>query len=164
MRFLLIDAIDSYEPDVQLTAMKNVTLSEEYLGDHFPDFPVLPGVLMLEAATQAAAWLLRLSEDFAHSIVILKEARNVKFADFVPPGKSLKIEVTQLKKDDRYAKFKFRGFTGDLMSVSGRLTMERFNLAESDSALAAVDNHLIEHFRNARSKIMRQTDLVSAIS
>ena len=55
MRFLLLDAIQSCEPGVQLTAIKNVAMSEEYLADHFPEFPVLPGVFMLEAATQAAA-------------------------------------------------------------------------------------------------------------
>ena len=65
------------------SAVKNVTLTEEYLADHFPEFPVLPGVFMLEAATQAGAWLLRLSENFAHSIISLKEARNIKYADFV---------------------------------------------------------------------------------
>ena len=60
MRFWLLDKIRSFEPDVELAAVKNVTLTEEYLGDHFPEFPVLPGVFMLEAATQAGAWLLRL--------------------------------------------------------------------------------------------------------
>src|SRR5687768_18405394 len=79
MRFCLLDRICSLEPDVELTAVKNVALTEEYLADHFPEFPVLPGVFMLEAATQAGAWLLRLSEDFAHSIISLKEAKNVKY-------------------------------------------------------------------------------------
>ena len=94
MRFWLLDAIRSYEPGVQLTATKNVALTEEYLADHFPEFPVLPGVFMLEAATQAAAWLLRLSEDFAHSIICLKEAKNIKYADFVPPGQTLTVTVS----------------------------------------------------------------------
>ena len=78
-------------------------LTEEYLADHFPEFPVLPGVFMLEAATQAGAWLLRLSEDFAHSIISLKEAKNVKYADFVPPGQTLEVTVSIIKKDDRLA-------------------------------------------------------------
>ena len=65
MRFTLIDQITLLEPDKKIEAVKNVTLSEEYLQDHFPRFPVLPGVLMLEALTQASAWLIRVSEDFA---------------------------------------------------------------------------------------------------
>ena len=60
MRFWLLDRICSLEPHTSLTAVKNVTLAEEYLADHFPRFPVLPGVFMLEATTQAAAWTIRL--------------------------------------------------------------------------------------------------------
>ena len=66
MRFTLLDRVVAIEPGKSITAVKSVTLAEEYLGDHFPRFPVLPGVLMLEAMTQAAAWTIRLGEDFAH--------------------------------------------------------------------------------------------------
>ena len=90
-----------------------MALTEEYLADHFPEFPVLPGVFMLEAATQAAAWLLRLSEDFAHSIICLKEAKNIKYADFVPPGQTLEVTVSIIKKDDRLATFKVEGQMGE---------------------------------------------------
>lgn len=75
MRFTLIDRVISIEPGQQITAVKTVSLSEEYLQDHFPRFPVLPGVLMLEAMTQAAAWMIRIGEDFAHSMVVLRVAK-----------------------------------------------------------------------------------------
>ncbi|MCG8448739.1 MAG: beta-hydroxyacyl-ACP dehydratase, partial [Pirellulales bacterium] len=107
MRFWLLDRICSFEPDSELTAVKNVSLSEEYLADHFPEFPVLPGVFMLEAATQACAWLIRLSEDFAHSVVVLKEARAIKYADFVTPGHALHVRVEQTKSDERLTHFRF---------------------------------------------------------
>ena len=68
---------------------------------------------MLEAATQAGAWLLRLSEDFAHSIISLKEAKNVKYADFVPPGQTLEVTVSIIKKDERLATFKVEGQVGE---------------------------------------------------
>src|SRR5918995_7083537 len=106
MRFWLLDTIRSYEPGERLTAAKNVALTEEYLADHFPEFPVLPGVFMLEAATQAGAWLLRLSENFSHSIISLREARNIKYADFVQPGQTLEITMSMMKKDDRLATLK----------------------------------------------------------
>ena len=64
MRFTLIDRIVDFQPGVRLTAMKSLTMTEEYLGDHFPNFPVMPGVLMLEAMTQAAAWLVRAERGF----------------------------------------------------------------------------------------------------
>src|SRR6188472_826294 len=100
MRFKLLDKIRSFKPDTELSAVKNVTLTEEYLADHFPEFPVLPGVFMLEAATQAAAWLLRLSEDFSHSIIRLKEGKNIKYADFVPPGRTLTVAVSIIKREE----------------------------------------------------------------
>ena len=79
--------------------MKNVSLAEEYLADHFPEFPVLPGVFMLEAATQSAAWLVRMSEEYAHSMIVLQEAKSVKFTDFVTPGNTLRMRVEQLKRE-----------------------------------------------------------------
>src|SRR5690349_1993879 len=62
MRFTLIDRIVELEPGARIKAIKALSMAEEYLGDHFPKFPVLPGVLMLEALTQAGAWLVRSSE------------------------------------------------------------------------------------------------------
>ena len=53
MRFTLIDRIVELEQGARITAVKSVSLAEEYLRDHFPRFPVLPGVMMLEAMTQA---------------------------------------------------------------------------------------------------------------
>src|SRR5438045_4046552 len=78
MRFVLVDRITELHPGQSLVAVKNLSLAEEYLADHFPGFPVMPGVLMLEAMTQAGAWLIGAREDFAHSAVLLKEARNGK--------------------------------------------------------------------------------------
>ena len=101
MRFTLIDRVLDLEPGVRIVAVKNLSLAEEYLADHFPGFPVMPGVLMLEAMTQAAAWLVRVTEDFAHSTVILKEARNVKYGNFVEPGQTLTITAEILGQDER---------------------------------------------------------------
>jgi 3-hydroxyacyl-[acyl-carrier-protein] dehydratase len=154
MRFLLLDAIQSYEPGVELTAIKNVALSEEYLADHFPEFPVLPGVFMLEAATQAAAWLLRLSENFAHSIICLKEARNIKYADFVPPGHSLKIVVSMIKREERLATFKVEGTIGDRPTLSGRIVLETYNLHDRDPEKLVIDHKLETKFRKILMTLM----------
>ena len=91
MRFTLIDQIVSLEPGDTITAVKSPTLSEDYSKDHFPLFPVMPGVLMLEAMYQTAAWLVRKTDDFSHSMVLLKEARTVKYAGFVRPGQMLRV-------------------------------------------------------------------------
>ena len=112
MRFSLIDRIVELEPCVRITAVKTLTMTEEYLADHFPHFPVMPGVLMLEALTQAGAWLVRGSEDFAHSIVVLKQANNVKYAQFVEPGQTLAVTAEILKFDEGEVKLKAYGTVG----------------------------------------------------
>jgi 3-hydroxyacyl-[acyl-carrier-protein] dehydratase len=161
MRFWLLDKIRSFTPDSELSAVKNVTLAEEYLGDHFPEFPVLPGVFMLEAATQAGAWLLRLSENFAHSVISLKEAKNIKYADFVAPGQSLEVTVSMLKKDDRLATFKVDGRIGERPTLSGRIVLQRYNLVDRDPALRDIDENIIKHFRRAQ-KLLLPTALAAA--
>jgi 3-hydroxyacyl-[acyl-carrier-protein] dehydratase len=162
MRFWLLDKIRSFRPDQELAAVKNVTLTEEYLADHFPEFPVLPGVFMLEAATQAGAWLLRLSENFAHSVISLKEAKNIKYADFVAPGQSLDVTVSMLKKDDRLATFKIDGRIGDRQTLSGRIVLERYNLVDRDPALREVDEKITRHFRRAQKLILPAALVASA--
>jgi 3-hydroxyacyl-[acyl-carrier-protein] dehydratase len=144
MRFTLLDKITELEPGKRLVAIKNLSLAEEYLADHFPGFPVMPGVFMLEAMTQAAAWLIRGSEDFAHSMVTLKEARNVKYASFVEPGQTLVVTVEMMGQDERTVdgrtvKFKAQGMVGDVQTVSARLVLERYNLAAEDPSKEVTD-------------------------
>jgi 3-hydroxyacyl-[acyl-carrier-protein] dehydratase len=162
MRFWLLDKIRSFTPDSELSAVKNVTLAEEYLGDHFPEFPVLPGVFMLEAATQAGAWLLRLSENFAHSVISLKEAKNIKYADFVAPGQTLEVTVSMLKKDDHLATFKVDGRVGERPTLSGRIVLQRYNLVDRDSALRDIDEKIIQHFRRSQKLLLPTAFAASA--
>jgi len=139
MRFTLLDRVLEVEPGKSITAIKTVSLAEEYLGDHFPRFPVLPGVLMLEAMTQAAAWTIRLGEDFAHSIVVLREARNVKYGDFVEPGRVLTVTAEVQSHDGQLTKVKASGSVGDRTSLTARLVLERYNLADRIPYGDAVD-------------------------
>lgn len=154
MRFWLLDKIRSFKPNEELSAVKNVTMSEEYLADHFPEFPVLPGVFMLEAATQAGSWLLRLSDNFAHSVISLKEVRNVKYADFVAPGQSLEVTVSMVKKDDRLATLKVDGQIGGRQTLSGRIVLERYNLIDRDPVLRDADERIIQHFRRSQKLLL----------
>lgn len=147
MKFNLIDRIESIA-DNRIVAVKQVSLAEEYLADHFPTFPVLPGVMMLEAATQAAGWLLHLQRNFACSMAVLKEARNVKYGQFVAPGDQLRIEAELLKPTDSGASFKITGTVGQKQSIGARIEIAYFNLAARDPNLAATDAKLIEHTRS----------------
>src|SRR5204863_3199633 len=120
MKFNLLDKIEEIS-DTRVVAVKHVSLAEEYLADHFPTFPVLPGVLMLEALTQAAGWLLHHRRNFACSMVVLREARNVKYGHFVAPGNALRIDVELAKLSDGGATFKAAGSVGNAQALSARL-------------------------------------------
>lgn len=156
MRFWLLDKIEEFVPGERLVASKQVSLSEEYLQDHFPEFPVLPGVFTLEAATQASAWLLRMTEDYAHAVVELKEAKNLKYGGFVRPGSKLTVTTEVHKLEDREATFKVRGDADGTTCMNGRLVLERYNLADTDSAQAELDAHVIRYMRSIEA-VMQTT-------
>src|SRR3954453_1995271 len=111
MRFNLVDRILEVEPGKRIRIAKNLTLAEEYLADHFPSFPVMPGVLMLQTLVEAGAWLLRITDDFRHSVIVLREARNVKYGAFMQPGKSLIVtaELAEPAGENALVTFKGKG-------------------------------------------------------
>ena len=151
MRFVLIDRIIDFQPGVRITAVKSLTMAEEYLADHFPNFPVMPGVLMLEAMTQASAWLIRLSEDFAHSVIVLKQANNVKYGQFVEPGQQLTVTVEIISQTDTETKVKAEGKVDGRTTVSGRLILERYNLIDRCPLEATADEAILKEMRGLLS-------------
>jgi len=156
VKFNLLDNIEEVS-ESRLVAVKNVSLAEEYLADHFPTFPVLPGVLMLEAMTQAAGWLLHRNSGFAKSMAVLKEAKNVKYGTFVAPGNALRVEVEAVKFSESGGSFKASGTVNGNPAVSARLEMAYFNLSESQGESGQqIDRRLIEHNR-ARWAILAQS-------
>jgi 3-hydroxyacyl-[acyl-carrier-protein] dehydratase len=154
MRFCLLDRILELEPGVRVTAVKRLRPDEDYLRDHFPRFPVMPGVLMLEAMYQASAWLVRQTEGFAHSVVVLKEARNIKYADFVTPGKELLVTAEILKQDDSLTTLKAQGSIDGNVAVNGRLVLERFNLADRFPLRRNTDPYLRMEMRDVLKRLL----------
>ena len=163
MRFTLIDRIIELEPGSRITATKSLTLGEEYLLDHFPHFPVMPGVLMLEAMTQAGAWLVRASEDFAHSMVVLKQASNVKYAQFVEPGQTLTVTAEIVNQNEHETKLKTAGRINDQVTVSARLVLARYNLADTNPGRAATDYTLVQEMRSLL-RLLYRGQPVAAVS
>jgi 3-hydroxyacyl-[acyl-carrier-protein] dehydratase len=147
MRFNLIDRIVAVEPGRSLQAVKNLTLGEEYLADHFPGFPVMPGVLMLQTLVEAGAWLLRLSDDYRHSVVALREARNVKYGTFMEPGRQMRVGVELVERNGALAVFKGKGEADGQQTVAARLTLCSYNLRDRDPAFQARDERLVRHWR-----------------
>lgn len=159
MKFNLIDRIEHLS-DERIVAVKYVSLAEEYLGDHFPTFPVLPGVMMLEALTQAAGWLLHRRTNFAKSLAVLKEARNVKYGTFVAPGQALRVEVDLAKTTDVGASFKAAGYVADALAVQARVELVYFNLAERQPELAGLDERLTQHNRARWAVLQAQSEVL----
>ncbi len=157
MRFSLIDRITDLQAGKSITAVKNLTLAEEYLADHFPGFAVMPGVMMLETLVQAAGWLIRYTEDFERSTVLLKQARAVKFNSFVTPGQTLDVSVTVHKVTDGEYTMKAQGSVAGTPTVSARLVLDTFNLADRDGGLAASDDRIRNHMRGLFAQVWPQS-------
>lgn len=148
MRFNLIDRIVEVQPGKSLRAVKNLTLGEEYLADHFPTFPVMPGVLMLQTLVEAGAWLLRLSDDYQHSVIVLREARNVKYGNFMEPGKQMQVSVELVGSDDQSATLKGKGEAEGSTTVAARLVLARYNLRSRGPEWHSLDDRLVQHYRD----------------
>jgi 3-hydroxyacyl-[acyl-carrier-protein] dehydratase len=149
MRFNLIDRIQSWETGKSLAASKNLTLGEEYLADHFPTFPVMPGVLMLQAVTEASAWLWRVSTDFKYSTVVLREVKNVKYGTFMQPGFTLELTTELLKSDETTATFRGKGnVKGGGQTVNAQIILHGYNVKDQLPNGEAIDTKLRQHWRD----------------
>lgn len=124
MRFDLVDAVLEIS-DGRIVAVKQVTAAEEYLGDHFPGFPVLPGVMMIEAMVQASRRLLE--HRGVQGRLVLGSVRGLKYGGMVRPGDALRVEVT------------LAGETGGVFEFKGAGTVVRpAGAAEAEAGRNAV--------------------------
>ncbi|HUR54898.1 MAG TPA: hydroxymyristoyl-ACP dehydratase [Gemmataceae bacterium] len=148
MRFHLIDRIDGWDAGKSLRAKKFLALGEEYLADHFPRFPVMPGVLMLQAVVEAAAWLWRATTDYTHPVIVLRDVRNVKYGTFMQPGRRMDVVVDLTKHDADTATFKGKG-TNDAgeQTVSAMFVLHGYSLAARGPAGVAADERLVHHWK-----------------
>jgi len=147
MKFILIDKITGFESGSNLRAVKNVSLAEEYLGDHFPAFPVLPGVLLLEGLVESASWLVREKLNFAHSMVLLENARNVRYKSFAAPGMQIEYRIEVKVIEENMSSFTGVGSCGDETIVEAKFSLRHFNLVDDNAKMAAVDAKIIESMK-----------------
>jgi 3-hydroxyacyl-[acyl-carrier-protein] dehydratase len=144
MRYILIDKVISLESGKRIQTLKGVSLAEEYLGDHFPSFPVLPGVLLLQGMIESASWLVREAQNFAHSMVLLEQTRNVKYKSFLAPGQQIEYTVDVKTLGDNLSSFMGRGEAEGRRIVEARFALRHFNLVDRNDAYAAADAEVIE--------------------
>ena len=118
--FLLVDRCENYNPSTSITGIKCVTFNEPYFQGHFPDFAVMPGVLIVEALAQAGAVLMSKSLDVdpAGKTILFASLDNCRFRAPVRPGDVLRLNVDVVRA--RGGLFKFKG----MAEVDGRVAAE----------------------------------------
>ncbi len=136
MRWVWIDRFVEFESGSHAKAIKNVTLAEEHLHDHFPGFPVMPGSLMIEGMAQAGGILLGEVNDFRH-IVILAKVPKVTFHGWVCPGDTLVYDVRLLDVRPEGGTVACRALVGERLAAEAEIMFA--HLDQSDPELQAVD-------------------------
>ncbi len=148
------------DPGKIIKTEKRLTLGEEYLADHFPTFPVMPGVLMLQALVESGAWLWRFTDDFRNSVIIVREAKNVKYGTFMEPGRTMAITCEFIQKEGDLAVFKGKGESEGGATVSARFSLSGYNLGDRDASFRPTDERLIQHWRAVGSILTRGVKLM----
>ncbi len=121
--FLLVDRILETDGSTHMVGLKNVTINEPFFQGHFPDHPVMPGVLLVEALAQVGVVLLLLGDqNRADKLVYFSAIDKCRFRQPVIPGDQLKIEVTVLKQRDRYFKMRGEAFVDGNVAVEAELS------------------------------------------
>ncbi len=106
MRYFLIDRVTDVVPGESARGIKNVTLTDEVLHDHFPDFPILPGALIVEAMAQLAGFLLEVSENAPGKPIVralLGQIKSAKFTTPAEPGDQIEVVVRLVRGLDTAA-------------------------------------------------------------
>jgi beta-hydroxyacyl-ACP dehydratase FabZ len=121
--FLLVDRIVETDGLTHMVGLKNVTINEPFFQGHFPEHPVMPGVLLVEALAQVGVILLLHNDPGrASKLVYFSGIDKCRFRQPVVPGDQLRIEVTVLKQRDRYFKMKGQALVDGNVAVEAELS------------------------------------------
>jgi 3-hydroxyacyl-[acyl-carrier-protein] dehydratase len=129
MRWIWIDKFIEFESGKQAVALKNVTLAEEHLHDHFPGFPVMPESLCIEAMAQTAGILVGEAKKFQEKVILAKIKKAV-FFDYIKPGDTIRLEA------------KIESIVPEAAGTSGRITRSDKLIAEIDLMFSHIDQNL----------------------
>ncbi len=148
MAFHFLDRISKLSRNQSITAQRFLSSTERYLKDHFPSFPVMPGVLILESTVQAASWLMRYSEDFEPACIALSEVSNVKFGQFVKPGDLLNIQADLVSQDEDQSEFQASATLNGKAAIRVRFRLRKRKLKGSNETWGKSDDEIREIYRD----------------
>ena len=117
--FLLIDGIQTLNPDESASGIKNVSVNEPFFEGHFPERPVMPGVLIIESMAQTAGCLVvaSLGKESEGKLVYFMTIENARFRKPVVPGDRLVINVQKLRSRGSVFKFSGKAFVGEVLAA-----------------------------------------------
>jgi beta-hydroxyacyl-ACP dehydratase FabZ len=121
--FLLIDRVLSFQLGKRIVGLKNVTSNEPFFQGHFPDRPIMPGVLIAEAMAQVGGILALLStpENLGNPSVFLMGLDKVRFRQPVLPGDQLRLEVVTIRSGKKFWKMQGKAFVNDTLVAEGEI-------------------------------------------
>lgn len=119
--FLFVDKIIEIEENKKVVGIKNVTIDEPYFQGHFPDHPVMPGVLIIETMAQIGGILMRTVPDFENKLLYFLAIDNAKFRKPVFPGDQLKCELSLIKRSGKIWKMKGVAFVDNNVVAEAEL-------------------------------------------
>ena len=122
MRYFMIDKVTELQVGERVRGIKNITLSDEILHDHFPDYPIMPGALILESAAQLSGFLLEMTFNEPKLRALMVQIQNAKFHETSGPGDQLDITSTIQSKLDAAARVDVDVRVGERQIVRAELT------------------------------------------
>ncbi len=129
--FLLVDRVVELKENNSVVAIKNVTYNEPFFQGHFPNYKIMPGVLIIEALAQAGGILIYKSiPDPERKIVFLSKVANAKFRKPVIPGDQLRFEVKLIKQKNRFCHVKGQAFVKKDLVAEAEIMASLINLEE----------------------------------